>query len=184
MLPPADTVRGRVSHYIYRHRDLLRAPVLEVGSRWPHAGADNIADFRTQCEFDGEWVGLDFQAGHNVDLIHDICEGPPDGEYGSAVCGEVLEHVRYPSLMLDHIFMALLPGSWVVMTSPFAHPVHCYPDDYWRVTPSGMRALLEDAGFVDVEAEGIGSVSIPLQQHNGLLHGDLPMHIGGVGRRP
>jgi hypothetical protein len=40
-------------------------------------------------------------------------------------------------------------------------PVHGYPHDYWRFTPSGMELLLDP--FDDVWAGGIGHADLPMQ---------------------
>jgi len=66
------------------------------------------------------------------------------------LCTEVLEHVLEPALMLREAFAALKPGGRLLLTVPFAARWHFVPHDYFRYTPSGLKHLLEAAGFRDV----------------------------------
>ena len=51
------------------------------------------------------------------------------------------------------------PGGVVVMTSVMFFPIHLYPDDYWRFTSSGFRALL--APFDDRVLASCGLKTLP-----------------------
>jgi len=184
MIPPADTVRGRVSGYLFHHRELLKSPVLEIGARRPDVPDPGTYDFKRQLGFHGDWIGIDLQNGPGVDIVHDICNSPPPGKYRTAVCAEVLEHIAHPSWAVSNIWTSLTSNSWALFTVPFVHPLHSYPEDYWRATPMGLRVLLEDAGFVDIEVVSIGAVSVPLKQHTGMQMRSIPLHVAGRGRRP
>jgi predicted SAM-dependent methyltransferase len=107
------------------------------------------------------------------------------GVYRTVVCAEVLEHVKYPDAALLFCFDVLRPGGKLIITVPFAFPIHNFPDDYWRYTPSGLRLLLTEAGFVDIETDLLNVQKIELRDHDErLFQRDLPMHIGAIARKP
>ena len=49
------------------------------------------------------------------------------------------------------------PGGRLILTVPFAARWHYIPHDYWRFTPSGLRILIERAGFNAVVVHGRGN---------------------------
>ena len=69
---------------------------------------------------------------------------------------ETLEHVADPDVFLAEARRALRAGGRIVLTVPFAARWHYVPHDYWRFTPSSLRALLEAAGFGDVVVHARG----------------------------
>jgi SAM-dependent methyltransferase len=152
-LPEEGTVRRTITDFVLEWKHLLRAPVLEVGSR--RCEGSWWADLRAQTEFEGHWIGADMQPGPHVDIVSDLTNRDALEEYeeffGSCLCVETFEHVTYPAKMLDTIHWALKPGAWIIITTPFAFPVHEFPNDYWRFTPSGLELLLTDAGFIDIQ---------------------------------
>ena len=191
-LPKEGTVRAAVSGFVLEHRRLLAGPVVEIGSR--RDPGTWWADLRAQLGFDEvEWVGVDFQPGPFVDVVFDmtsdLSEWPggtvPLERFGSCVCAEVLEHVKYPVKMLGNIWQILKPGAWLVVTTPFAFPVHAFPDDYWRFTPSGLRLLLENAGFVHVDAYECAVKEVTLYNHDDSpAKRKLPQHVCAIARKP
>lgn len=183
-LPP-DTVRGRIRGWIERHADKLGDDVLEVGSRMTNAGTWWIVN-RDLAR--GQWLGIDMQPGHGVDQVADIHDLPAEwsGRFSGVLCSEVLEHVARPWIALPKLRETIRPGGWIVVTTLFAFPEHGFPDDFYRYSKSGLRLLLEDAGFVDVKTEYAGSVRLMLDDHGEgpINRRDLPMHVFAVGRVP
>jgi hypothetical protein len=55
------------------------------------------------------------------------------------------------------VYRCLRPGGRLILTVPFAARWHYIPHDYWRFTPSGVRLLLDRAGFTDVAVFGRGN---------------------------
>jgi SAM-dependent methyltransferase len=178
-------VRGRIRDYIERHADKLGDDVLEVGSRMTNDKAWWIVN-RDLAR--GKWLGMDMQPGHGVDVVGDLHALPSEwrGRFSGVLCSEVLEHVARPWLALPELRKVIAPGGWAIFTTLFAFPEHGFPDDFYRYSRSGLKLLLEDAGFVDVQTECAGKVELKLNDHGelGYCTRELPMHIFAVARNP
>lgn len=179
-LPP-DSVRGRVRQYIERHADKLGDDVLEIGSRLTNPDAWWIIN-RDLAK--GKWIGVDMQEGPGVDRVVDIHSPPVEwaGRFSGILCSEVLEHVARPWLALPKMREMMKSGGWLVVTTLTSFPIHGFPDDFYRYTPSGLKLLLEDAGFQNVDTENAGYVEIKLNDHGeaGFCTRQLPLHVFGI----
>jgi SAM-dependent methyltransferase len=78
--------------------------------------------------------------------------------FDSVVCTEMLELSPRPWQVIAEISRVLKPGGYVYITWPFDWHMHFEPHDYFRVTPYGMRSLLESNGFEVEELESVGGV--------------------------
>lgn len=95
---------------------------------------------------------LDLDPVRGPDLVGDVCTHPlPEGAYDAVVMSEVLEHVTAPHLALDNVRSALRPGGQLILTVPFAMPIHNRPRDYYRFTRYGLEHLLAEFSEVTVE---------------------------------
>jgi SAM-dependent methyltransferase len=74
---------------------------------------------------------------------------------------DTLEHCGDPLAACREIHRVVRDGGLCVISSVMFFPVHGYPQDYWRFTPSGMELLL--APFDDVWAGGVGHPDLPMQ---------------------
>lgn len=181
---PDGTVRGRIRDYIVSHAPGLGADVLEIGSRVhsPRAWWATNRDLAS-----GKWLGIDMQPGSGVDEVHDAEHLPRawSSRFSGVLCSEVLEHVKHPARVLGECRRVLAPGGLLVITTLTAFPIHGFPDDYWRFTASGMRLLLEEAGFVAIDVQQAGRVDLPLSDHGEPPHvGFVPMHVFASARAP
>lgn len=182
---PIGSVRGRIRAYIEKHADKLGEDVLEVGCRLPapHCWWAINRDLAK-----GQWIGIDMQEGHGVDMVADIHGLPKEwaGRFSGVLCSEVLEHVERPWVAVPKLREVIRPGGWIVVTTLTSFPIHGFPDDYWRFTPSGLRLLLQDAGFAGVETQNQGGHRVRLNDHGepGTVEMFLPMHVFGIGRVP
>jgi len=102
--------------------------------------------------------------------------GVTDESCDVLLCTEVLEHIPDPAAFLIQVWRCLRPGGRLVMTVPFAARWHYIPQDYWRFTPSGLRRLLDAAGFDQVSVRARGNpltvacykaMALPLMMING-----------------
>jgi len=72
------------------------------------------------------------------------------GIFDVAIIDQVLEHVIDPPAALESLRGILAKDGWLIVCTPFLVPIHDTDrgyDDYWRFTRSGLRVLLERAGF-------------------------------------
>ncbi|MBU1669550.1 MAG: glycosyltransferase [Actinobacteria bacterium] len=133
----------------------FQEPIVEFGA-FQVEGQEDVADMRRY--FPGkEYIGCDLEKGSGVDRIENIEHSTfPPGSIGTVLALETLEHVRQPWEAAREIFRMLKPGGTALISIPFNFAIHCHPDDYWRMTASGLTALLESAGFRDIEASDSG----------------------------
>ena len=180
---PTDSVRGRIREWIEGHAALLGDDVLEIGTR-RHAASAWWCENRDLAQ--GEWTGIDMQAGTGVDRVADIHALPQEwgGRFSGVVCSEVLEHVRRPWVALPEVRRVMQPGGWLIVTTLTAFPIHGFPDDYWRFTGSGLWGLLTDAGFSEIATAAAGGVDFHLNDHgeSGFVHRRCPVHVFAVAR--
>ncbi len=127
--------------------------------RGPGAGALRVLDLG--C---GErpWAGL-FGGAHciGVDIASQgarpdvIASGASlpfaNASFDLVFSSQVLEHVPRPDPVLAESARVLRAGGALVMSVPFYWPLHEEPHDYGRFTPHGLRRLLAQAGFTDIE---------------------------------
>ncbi|MGH2870020.1 MAG: methyltransferase domain-containing protein [Solirubrobacteraceae bacterium] len=137
----------------------LPEPIVEFGSLQVEPGQPN--DLRRL--FAGrDFTGTDLRAGPGVDRVEDLRElNFADGEVGTALCLDTLEHCADPLAACRELHRVLAPGGVCVLSSVMFFPVHGYPHDYWRFTPEGMRLLLQP--FDDAWAAGVGHPELPMQ---------------------
>lgn len=97
------------------------------------------------------YVGLDMQAGKNVDLVpkdpydwNEIEENSLD----LVISGQAMEHIEFPWKTFENIARVLKPGALCCIIAPSAGPEHRHPVDCWRFFPDGMRALCKHAGLL------------------------------------
>lgn len=82
----------------------------------------------------------------------DLCAPLRDrGSFDVVICEQVIEHVPDPFLAARNLRRLCSPGGHVIVSTPFMIRVHELPEfglkDYWRFTPRGLQALLEQAGL-------------------------------------
>jgi SAM-dependent methyltransferase len=143
----------------------LPDPVVEFGALQVEAGQDG--DLRPL--FAGRpYTGTDMRQGPGVDRVEDLrALSFGDGEVGTALCLDTLEHVEDPPQACRELARVTRPdGGVCVIASVMLFGIHGYPNDYFRFTPEGFRSLL--AGFDDVWVAGVG-------------HPDIPINVVGVG---
>ena len=136
----------------------LPDPIAEFGSLQVEAGQD--IDLRSL--FPGRrFIGTDFREGPGVDRVEDLrALGFGDGEVGTAICLETLEHVSDPPLACRELTRVVADGGVLILSAPTLLGIHAYPDDYFRFMPDSFRTLL--AGFDDVWVHGLGDPAYPM----------------------
>jgi SAM-dependent methyltransferase len=162
-------VAQRLIHDFVRelaHAVEIRDPIVEFGSLQVEPGQPN--DLRPL--FGGlDFIGTDMREGAGVDRVEDLrALSFADGEIGTAICLDTLEHCEDPRVACREMHRVLADGGLCAIASVMLFGIHGYPADYWRFTPEGFRALLEP--FDDAWVAGIGDP-------------DIPFHVVGVGAK-
>jgi SAM-dependent methyltransferase len=125
--------------------DLSPLSTLEVGSYNVHGSPRHL--------FTGSYVGVDMRSGPGVDEVASAADLPyRDGSFDVVVCAEMLEHDPSPWRSLPEMARVLRVGGWLLLTARgIGFPLHDFPSDYWRFTPSAFGLLFNLAGLVPVE---------------------------------
>lgn len=133
-------------------------PVVEFGSL--QVEADQEIDLRPL--FAGRsFTGTDFRAGPGVDRVEDLRSlSYPDDAVGTALCLETLEHCEDPTAAGRELARVVAPGGLCLVSTPLLLGIHGYPNDFFRYTPEGLRAVLGD--FDSVWSAGIGDPGFPV----------------------
>ena len=129
-------------------------PILQIGSK------TTILD-----KSGGRWrnlyrgkkfIGLDIESGENVDCVTDISVNISKlrkmtgiKQFSTIICPHVLEHVRNPFIVADNIKKLLKPGGKTIVTVPWVQGFHEFPDDYWRISFSGLKELFNGLRIMD-----------------------------------
>ncbi len=94
-----------------------------------------------------QYVGLDLEAGPNVDIALNSAYSWPigDNSFDVVVSGQALEHVEFVWQTVQEVARILKPGGLCCLIAPSAGPEHRFPVDCWRIYPDGMRALAKFA---------------------------------------
>jgi SAM-dependent methyltransferase len=112
---------------------------------------------------DHRYCGVDFALGDadwdysGLDAVADLHALPFREECFDACLNIVtLEHVREPADVLCEISRTLRRGGRLLLVVPQDWEVHQSPHDYFRYTRYGVRYLLGNAGFTDIEVQPAG----------------------------
>jgi SAM-dependent methyltransferase len=152
----------------------LKEPVYEFGS-FIVEGQEDIGNLRVY--FPGkDYTGFDMTKGKGVDKIENLHHLTLEDESASTIlCFETFEHVKFPFKAIDEVHRVLKKDGVLLFAVPFAFPIHAYPDDYYRYTPSGVSALLKK--FDKVYTFSVGLEFMP---HNVLaiaVKGEPPQEL-------
>lgn len=77
----------------------------------------------------------------------------PDGVFELVVSQETVEHVPDPFAAVGEMARVLRAGGRLYLQVPFVIGYHPGPEDYWRFTRAGVRALLDQAGITGADIE-------------------------------
>jgi SAM-dependent methyltransferase len=133
-------------------------PICHVGSLINNENPtdEQAASFRRNFAHlkNPEVVGIDLFPGKNVDVTADLCsesfstDNPSIvGKFGLVLCWALLEHVQNPFVAAKNISALLRPGGHLYFSGPWSWGYHSYPDDYWRISFSGLKVLFPDVAF-------------------------------------
>jgi SAM-dependent methyltransferase len=125
--------------------------ILEIGSREVTGKSDARARFSK-----AEYVGFDFYAGPNVDVVgdaHRLSEYFDDQKFDIVYSSAVFEHLAMPWIVATEIAKIMKPGGILFIETHFAHGSHERPWHFFQFSDMALRVLFSPAlGFECIEA--------------------------------
>ena len=98
-------------------------------------------------------TSLDIDPDRFPDIEGDVClDALPSLSYDVVVMAEVLEHLHDPRSGLANVRNTMKDGGRLILTTPFALPIHDAPYDYFRFTKFGLELILSDFRCVEIKA--------------------------------
>jgi SAM-dependent methyltransferase len=101
-----------------------------------------------------KYHGLDYPStakglyGTRPEIFGDARRLPfQDRSFDTVMLLDVLEHVPDPELALNEASRVLRLGGRLLITIPFAYPLHDQPHDYQRLTEHGLARRIHQAGL-------------------------------------
>jgi SAM-dependent methyltransferase len=136
---------------VMQHFTTFEGPVLHIGSK----ASDIDTSSRWRRVFDGkQLIGVDLEDGENVDVVFDITKNISGlrkktgiKQYSTIIAYHLLEHVKNPFETASNIEKLLKPGGRLIVSVPWVQAFHAYPDDFWRISFSGLRELFKNMDF-------------------------------------
>jgi SAM-dependent methyltransferase len=136
-------MRWFANNYLDSTREL---EILDVGSYDVNGSYREIF-----AELGFKYVGLDMEAGPNVDIVPKstyIWSEVNDDHYDAVISGQALEHIEFFWITMAEIIRVTKQGGMICIIAPNGFGEHRYPVDCWRFFTDGMIAL---ARFYNLE---------------------------------
>ena len=118
---------------------------------------DVNGSYRILIEPPRKYVGIDIEAGPNVDvvMVSEYIVPLPDNYFDALITGQCFEHVRNPFKLMAEASRIVKPGGMILAVAPNTMGEHRFPLDCWRYMGDGWRALFEESGIEPVYTEYI-----------------------------
>jgi SAM-dependent methyltransferase len=147
--------------------------VVELGS------LDVNGTLRTALPVHASYIGIDVEAGRNVDVVAAGRALPlPAGTADMAIASSVIEHD--PTFWLTFLELCRLtkPGGHIYLSAPSNGTVHRYPQDCWRFYPDAGPAL---AGWAHQNGLDVGLVeSFVADRRNDIWNDFVAVFVRGM----
>ena len=150
-----------------------RVRVLDVGSYNVNGCMRPLFD-----NTEAEYVGLDIEAGPNVDVVMNEpynWDNIPDESFDFVISANAFEHIEYPWLTIKLICSKLKQGGFACIIAPNSTPEHRYPFDCYRYFADGFSALGKWGGFQILNVTVSGVPDMHVSQEWDSVHNDVCM---------
>jgi len=161
----ADETAGEENYFYLSptRASLIRqlSPLAEkvIHGRCLDAGAGRMAYAALLRRYADDYIAMDIEWRPGLKAVGSAMAMPWRVEtFDSVFCSQVLEHVPDPERAMSEFFRCLKPGGTIIVSAPHLSYLHNEPHDYFRYTKHGLRALLERAGFVEIETAAAGGL--------------------------
>jgi SAM-dependent methyltransferase len=121
-------------------RDNLK--VLDIGS-----GYSNWSGLFKNC---ARYDTLDLNEDVSADYVGDFFSMEIPHSFDLIIGTELLEHLQTPALFFQRTYELLNDQGRVLISFPFLFKIHGDPDDYFRYTLQGIKALSKDLFEVEI----------------------------------
>jgi len=145
--------RLRYQDQLDRIAQSMQGPALQIGARQQVIDRQAAGHKTWRDRLAGRALtGADLAPGDNVDAVFDItwplerieAALPGPTRFATVICAHLLEHVRDPFAAARNIQALLAPGGMAFVQVPWVQGFHAFPDDYWRISLSGLEVLFPD----------------------------------------
>jgi SAM-dependent methyltransferase len=125
-----------------------------------------------------DWEDSQYPEAAHADIRAPATSIPvEDGTFDVVLNTQVLEHLSEPARAMASFHRVLGTNGRLYLTAPMVWYLHEEPYDYYRYTAHGLRYLLENSGFVDIDIRPMTDVFATLAQltaHVGYMMGRTP----------
>lgn len=127
--------------------------ILELGSGEKVKGKFIYSD-KNKFHPSNEFIRSDIypEFGH---MVVDVTTMSFKEEFDMILCLNVLEHVFEFHTAVKKMYKALKPGGILVISTPYAYPIHMPPNDFFRYSAFALKKLLKDFTQVRIWRGGL-----------------------------
>lgn len=148
---------------------LSEAIQLNVKGKTVDIGCGNKPYAKMLKAYVTEYIGVDHQGTihdkSNIDRFGSAYNIPAkDGEFDSAICTAVLEHLEEPDKAIAECNRVLRRGGVAIYTVPLFWHLHEEPRDFYRYTKYGVKYLFEKNGFEILELKPLSGFWVTFGQ--------------------
>jgi hypothetical protein len=137
------------NQFVLALREVPEARILELGT----CRSDRDRPTISRHLFPGaaEYIGTDFQAGLDVDVVadaHALSQSFAPEYFDGIVSLSTFEHLKYPFLAAHEILKCLKIGGRLFVQTHQTFQLHAYPSDYFRFSTEALAAMFpKEMGF-------------------------------------
>jgi SAM-dependent methyltransferase len=128
--------------------------VLDVG-----AGEAPYRDIFNNCEYHTLDLGVGESEWDYSELTYkaSVYDMPIENNtYDYVLASQLFEHLAEPKEAMKEVYRILKPGGELFITVPFHQNEHQTPHDYYRYTSFGLKYILKESGFENMEIKPMG----------------------------
>lgn len=132
----------RYFEYTHINKTHLKGKVLDLGG-----GA--VSSYTNFFKGEFEIISMNISRETNPTIVGDITKEFPfmDEEFDFIISMNTFEHIPEFYKTLSESVRVLKKEGELIFSVPFLHQVHGSPDDYWRLTSSAWKNVLNQSGF-------------------------------------